>query len=164
MRRVEDRGIVASIPLTLTPETAVDEATSRAIEAGLDAYNDSIAPCDNQSPLWIVGRDSIGAVQAGIHGVTLFDWLFVRWLWVAERHRRRGVGSNYCWAPKQSPESGVVPPAISTHSASRLRDSTNGTAIGNLAGSMASRRAMREFGFRRRFRKKNGREIFLDLW
>jgi GNAT superfamily N-acetyltransferase len=89
-----DRSTMASIPLTLTPETSVDEATSRAIEAGLDAYNDSIAPCDNQSPLWIVGRDSVGAVQAGIRGLTLFDWLFVQWLWVAESHRRQGIGSQ----------------------------------------------------------------------
>ncbi len=41
-----DRNIVASFPLVLTSETAPDETTVRAIESGLDAYNNSIAPYD----------------------------------------------------------------------------------------------------------------------
>lgn len=84
----------ASDLLTLTPETSPDEATARAIEAGLDAYNDSIAPYDNLTPLWIVGRDGAGAVQAGIRAITAYDWMFVQWLWVAEPFRRKGIGSQ----------------------------------------------------------------------
>ena len=80
--------------LQLTPETAPDETTVRAISAGLDAYNDSIVPGADWKPLWIVGRDGAGSVQAGLRGVTEFDWLFVVWLWVAEPHRKPGVGSR----------------------------------------------------------------------
>ncbi len=40
------------------------------------------------------GRDELGSVQAGLRGVTDYNWLFVIWLWVAERYRREGVGSR----------------------------------------------------------------------
>jgi GNAT superfamily N-acetyltransferase len=81
-------------PLVLTPAVSVDEATARAIESGLDTFNDSIAPCDNRMALWIVGRDSNNNVQAGIYGTTIFDWLIVNWLWVADSYRRQGIGSQ----------------------------------------------------------------------
>jgi GNAT superfamily N-acetyltransferase len=80
--------------LQLTPETAPDGTTARAISAGLDAYNNSIVPGGDWKPLWIVGRDGAGSVQAGLRGVTEFDWLFVVWLWVAEPYRGQGVGSR----------------------------------------------------------------------
>ena len=85
---------MSSSPLQLTSETAPDQATARAISAGLDAYNDSMAPGGNWKPLWIVGRDDAGSVQAGLRGVTDYDWLFVVWLWVAEPYRKQGVGSR----------------------------------------------------------------------
>jgi GNAT superfamily N-acetyltransferase len=92
-----DRVKQAPPPLVLTPEVSVDEATARAIESGLDTFNNSIAPCDNQMALWIVGRDSNNNVQAGIYGTTLFDWLIINWLWVADPHRRQGIGSQLLW-------------------------------------------------------------------
>ena len=60
----------------------------------LDAFNNSVALCGNQMALWIVGRDSNNNVQAGIYGVTLFDWLIIKWVWVADRYRRQGIGSQ----------------------------------------------------------------------
>ena len=80
--------------LTLTQETAPDEATARVIDAGLDAYNESIVPYGDWGPLWIIGRDGAGAVQAGLRAVTVYDWMFVIWLWVAEAHRGAGIGSR----------------------------------------------------------------------
>jgi GNAT superfamily N-acetyltransferase len=85
---------MSSSPLQLASETAPDQATARAISAGLDAYNDSMAPGGNWKPLWIVGRDDAGSVQAGLRGVTDYGWLFVIWLWVAEPYRRQRVGSQ----------------------------------------------------------------------
>jgi len=81
-------------PLTLALEAEPDEASRQAISAGLDAFNDSIAPCNNMAPLWIIGRDSAGAAQAGLHAVTFFDWMFVRLLWVGEPYRKLGIGSD----------------------------------------------------------------------
>ena len=83
-----------SAPLRLIPEAEPDAATARAIEAGLDAYNDSIAPGGDWKSLWIIGRDEAESPRAGLRGVTAYDWLFVIWLWVAEPFRRQGVGSR----------------------------------------------------------------------
>jgi len=80
--------------LTLTQETAPDEATIRAIEGGLDAYNESVGAAWNVAPLWIVGRDESGTVQAGLRAITVFDWMFVVWLWVGQAHRGGGIGSR----------------------------------------------------------------------
>jgi GNAT superfamily N-acetyltransferase len=85
---------MSSSPLLLTTETEPDQATAHAISDGLDAYNNFTVPGGDWKPLWIVGRDGAGSVQAGIRGVTEFDWLFVIWLWVAEPFRRQGVGSR----------------------------------------------------------------------
>ena len=84
---------MSSAPLLLTTETEPDKATVDAISDGLDAYNNSAVPGGDWKPLWIVGRDGAGSVQAGLRGVTEFNWLFVNWLWVAEPFRRQGVGS-----------------------------------------------------------------------
>ncbi|MGA2045819.1 MAG: GNAT family N-acetyltransferase [Roseiarcus sp.] len=80
--------------LTLAQESAPDEAAKRAIEAGLDAYNESIAPYGDTAPLWMIGRDGAGAVQAGLRAVTGYDWMFVIWLWVGAAHRGAGIGSR----------------------------------------------------------------------
>ncbi len=45
-------------------------------------------------PLWIIGRDGNGTVQAGLNGQTFFNWMFVQWLWVAEPFRLQKVGSE----------------------------------------------------------------------
>jgi GNAT superfamily N-acetyltransferase len=81
-------------PLTLTPETSPDEATIRAISSGLDGYNARFGPEVDWSPRWIVGRDKAGVVQAGVRYVIAYDWLFVHWLWVADRYRKQGIGSR----------------------------------------------------------------------
>lgn len=80
--------------LTIAPEAEPDEATQRAISDGLDAYNDTMAPGANPLAPWLVGRDGAGAAQAGPRGVTVFDWLCVKWLWAAEPYRGRGVGTR----------------------------------------------------------------------
>jgi len=85
---------MSSSLLLLTTETEPDKATVDAISDGLGEYNNSAVPGGDWKSLWIVGRDGAGTVQAGLRGVTAFNWLFVEWLWVAERFRRQGVGSR----------------------------------------------------------------------
>jgi GNAT superfamily N-acetyltransferase len=80
--------------LRLAAEANPDKTTVDAIEEGLAAYNESLAPGGGWAPLWIVGRDGAGAVQAGLKGITEYNWLFVNWLWVGEPYRRKGVGSR----------------------------------------------------------------------
>ena len=80
--------------LTLAAERPPDEAAIRAIEAGLNAHSAGLGLKTDWSPLWIIGRDADGAVQAGIRFVLAFDWLFVNWLWVADPYRKHGIGSQ----------------------------------------------------------------------
>jgi len=81
-------------PLTLAPEPALDQRTIRAIASGLDSYNALFTPLADWTPHWIIGRDESGAVQAGVQFITSLDWVFLRWLWVAEPHRKLGIGSQ----------------------------------------------------------------------
>jgi GNAT superfamily N-acetyltransferase len=80
--------------LSLAPESSPDEATIRAIEAGLSAHSARAGPIGDWSPHWIIGRDAGGAVQAGVRLLTGFEWLFVNWLWVAEPYRKHGIGTQ----------------------------------------------------------------------
>lgn len=84
----------AAGPLVLTPEVSPNRETQRVIEAGLIAYNEAIASLKSLAPLWIVGRDGAGTVQAGLHGTTVYNWLCVHGIWVAEPYRRQGIGSQ----------------------------------------------------------------------
>ena len=81
-------------PLTLAAEASPDEATIRAISDGLNEYSARFAPATDWSPHWIVGRDAVGAVRAGVRYIIAYDWLFVHWLWVANPYRKQGIGSK----------------------------------------------------------------------
>src|SRR5208282_4730846 len=85
---------MSSTELQLTTELEPDKAAIHTIEEGLISYNERLAPGGGWKPLWIVGRDAAGDVQAGLRGVTAYNWLFVEWLWVAEPYRRQGFGSR----------------------------------------------------------------------
>jgi GNAT superfamily N-acetyltransferase len=79
---------------TLIEEREPDQATIDAIRQGLGAYNTAMAGPWNYTPLWIIARDDAGTVQAGLRGGSFWNWLAVEWLWVAEQHRHRGLGSR----------------------------------------------------------------------
>jgi GNAT superfamily N-acetyltransferase len=87
-----EQGLTAR--LTLAPEASPDEATVRAIAAGLRAHDARFVPQADWTPRWIIGRDGGGAAQAGVRFLIGFDWLFVQWLWVAEPYRKQGIGSR----------------------------------------------------------------------
>ena len=80
--------------LTITYEADPDEATMKAVGDGLGAYNDQFAAHERPQPLWLVVRDADGVVQAGLKGSTLWRWLYVDWLWIAEPFRRGGLGGR----------------------------------------------------------------------
>ncbi len=84
----------AAPSLTFATETSPSDGTIRAIESGLTAHATELGLRTDWSPRWIVGRDEGEVVQAGIRFVLAFEWLFVNWLWVADAHRRHGIGSQ----------------------------------------------------------------------
>ena len=46
----------------------------------------------DETPFSIVARDALGALIAGINGVSHWRWLYVRHLWVEKSERGRGLG------------------------------------------------------------------------
>jgi GNAT superfamily N-acetyltransferase len=80
--------------LVFTQEPNPDANTIKAIADGLIAYNTSAVGPHNYQTLCLVGRDSSGNINAGLKGYSLYNWLFVEWLWVAEAFRKHGYGSN----------------------------------------------------------------------
>jgi GNAT superfamily N-acetyltransferase len=76
----------------LTVEDAPDEADVEVLPYALEAYNEGRWP---QHPPWqplaIFLREE-GRIAAGLAGETYCGWLFVKYLWVSEGLRGRGVG------------------------------------------------------------------------
>jgi len=83
-----------SDPLEICVEATADEAAEKAISDGLTAFNESLAPGADWRALSIYARDEFGVVRGGLTGSSYYDWLFVKWLWVAEPFRRQGIGSK----------------------------------------------------------------------
>ena len=80
--------------LIVAEEASPDAATIQAFKEGVDDDNFASAGPDQYAPFWIIGRDTSGAVRAGAHGSTSWEWLFLDWLWVHESLRHRGIGSD----------------------------------------------------------------------
>ncbi len=81
--------------MTLT-FTVHDESIADAsrIDAGLDAHNVTAAPLDGVVPVVCIARTSSGEVTGGAVGRTWGTCAELQQLWVAEAHRRKGVGSH----------------------------------------------------------------------
>jgi len=76
----------------LTVEDAPAEADVEVLPNGLEAYNESQWP---QHPPWrpmaVFLREG-ARIAAGLAGDTYCGWLFVKYLWVSDKLRGRGVG------------------------------------------------------------------------
>ena len=76
----------------LTVEDEPAEADVEVLPHALEAYNETQWP---QHPPWrplaIFLREE-GRIAAGLSGETYCGWLFVRYLWVSDELRGRGVG------------------------------------------------------------------------
>ena len=78
-------------------DTADDER-QRYVVKQLHAYNDSQSPYHRQkriqgpAPLDLYLYDTGGTIVGGLLAVTLWNWLYVGDLWLAEPLRRQGIG------------------------------------------------------------------------
>jgi GNAT superfamily N-acetyltransferase len=70
--------------------STADEAT---IVHGLLAFNEAWLGPANDQPVRLVARDDQG-VAGGLLGHTRWKWLYVAKLWVDERARGRGIGTQ----------------------------------------------------------------------
>jgi len=76
----------------LTVEDAPDEADVEVLPHALEAYNESRWPQHAPwKPLAIFVREG-AQIVAGLAGETYCGWLFVKYLWVSEELRSKGVG------------------------------------------------------------------------
>ena len=76
----------------LTVEDEPAEADVEVLPHALEAYNESQWP---QHPPWrplAIFLRKEGQIAAGLAGETYCGWLFVRYLWVSDELRGRGVG------------------------------------------------------------------------
>ena len=81
--------------MTLTYTTHDEPVADAArIDAGLDAFNLSAAPLDGIAPIVCIARMSSGEVAGGAVARTWGACAELQQLWVAEAHRRKGVGSR----------------------------------------------------------------------
>src|SRR6266700_391919 len=76
----------------LAVEDEPAEADVEVLPNGLEAFNEGRWPHHPRwLPLGVFVRDGIGVV-AGLAGETYCGWLFIKYLWVSDDLRGRGVG------------------------------------------------------------------------
>ena len=64
------------------------------IRAALTAFNEKAVGPDGHTALNIAKYDEKGEIIAGLLGGTYWGWLYIDILWVAEAHRKQGLGSK----------------------------------------------------------------------
>jgi GNAT superfamily N-acetyltransferase len=83
---------LAQSGLRLDVEDAPAEGDVEVLPNGLEAFNESRWPGHQQwKPLAVFARDG-EAIVAGLAGETYSGWLFIKYLWVSDALRRKGVG------------------------------------------------------------------------
>src|SRR5215470_3423924 len=65
-----------------------------AIRRGIRGADPSDVRERDYQPLYLTLRGADGEIQGGLYGATMWDWLMIDGLWVAEALRGRGFGSQ----------------------------------------------------------------------
>jgi len=87
--------------LRLDVEDAPAEADVEALPTGLEAFNESRWPGHQQwRPLAVFAREG-ETIVAGLAGETYAGWLFIKYLWVSEALRGRGIGRDLMGAAER---------------------------------------------------------------
>ena len=81
-------------------DDAVSEADERTVVRGLLAFNEKWLGPSNEQPVRFVARDELGVV-GGLLGHTRWGWLYVAKLWVDERGRGQGIGTQLLAAAEE---------------------------------------------------------------
>jgi len=77
--------------------TLADEET---VVRGLRSFNETWIGSSNEQPVRLVARDAEGVV-GGLLGHTKWKWLYVAKLWVDERGRGQGIGTQLLTAAEE---------------------------------------------------------------
>lgn len=80
--------------LSISIEHHPAPADLNLIEAALVEHNEAKSEPRNYTPLVIFLRDDDGQIVGGLRGITVWGWLFVSQLWVAENLRGQDYGTK----------------------------------------------------------------------
>lgn len=64
------------------------------IGRGLAEFNQSVQPDPQASPLVLAIHNKDGDVVAGVLGISMYGWLRIDVVWVADEHRGKGYGTR----------------------------------------------------------------------
>ena len=80
--------------ITLENERAAE--VQEAVRRGIRGADPADVPPRQQdyAPLNLAVRDAGGAIVGGVYGLTMWSWLQIDGLWVADTHRGLGLGSR----------------------------------------------------------------------
>ncbi|MFL5550570.1 MAG: GNAT family N-acetyltransferase [Gemmatimonadaceae bacterium] len=81
-------------------ESDVSEADQATIVRGLLAFNEKWLGPSNEQPVRFIARDELGVI-GGLLGHTRWKWLYVAKLWVDDRGRGRGIGTQLMAAAEE---------------------------------------------------------------
>jgi GNAT superfamily N-acetyltransferase len=83
------------VTLDLAFTTRPTKAERDAVGRGLAAHNRASHPRKLRGgERWFFLKDAAGTILAGAKCDQAWDWLYIDWLWVAEGHRRQGLGGR----------------------------------------------------------------------
>ena len=81
-------------------DTEVSKIDETVVVRGLLAFNEKWLGPSNERPVRFVARDELGVV-GGLLGHTRWSWLYVAKLWVDERGRGQGIGTQLLTAAEE---------------------------------------------------------------
>jgi GNAT superfamily N-acetyltransferase len=81
-------------------DSDVSEADEAAVIRGLLGFNEAWIGPSNEQRVKLVARDELGVV-GGLLGHTKWKWLYVAKLWVDERGRGKGIGTQLLMAAEE---------------------------------------------------------------
>ena len=91
---------MGSMKSDLRIDTEVSLEDEAAVARGLLAFNEAWIGPSNEQPVRFVARDELGVV-GGLLGHTRWSWLYVAKLWVDERGRGQGIGTQLLTAAEE---------------------------------------------------------------
>ena len=81
-------------------DNEMSAADEEAVVRGLRSFNEAWIGPSNEQPVRLVARDDLGVV-GGLLGHTKWKWLYVAKLWVDERGRGQGIGTQLLTAAEE---------------------------------------------------------------
>jgi GNAT superfamily N-acetyltransferase len=79
--------------ITLEADDGAGEVP-RAVREGIRGADPADVPARDWEPICLALRDADGAIVGGVYGATMWEWLMIDGLWVAEALRGKGLGSQ----------------------------------------------------------------------